>query len=67
MALLAGCATAVSEPYCPTLAPYPPPLQARAADELDRLPPDAALRRLIEDYGELRARLRAACGPRGAR
>lgn len=62
MALLAGCATVVSEPYCPALAQYPPALQARAADELDRLPPDAALRVLIADYGELRARLRAGCG-----
>jgi Asp-tRNA(Asn)/Glu-tRNA(Gln) amidotransferase A subunit family amidase len=36
--------------------------QARAAAEISALPVGAALLRLIEDYGEMRARLRAACG-----
>lgn len=60
-ALLAGCATTISDPVCPPLAVYPPAVQDRAADELAALPAGAALARLIEDYGELRARLRAAC------
>jgi hypothetical protein len=41
--------------------PYPPELQMRAADELAALPPDSVLARMIEDYGELRARIRGAC------
>jgi hypothetical protein len=61
--LLAGCATAGSDgPLCPVLVPYPAEVQLRAADELAALPPDSVLARLIEDYGELRARIRGACG-----
>ena len=61
--LLAGCATAGSDgPVCPALVPYPADVQQRAADELATLPLDSALARLIEDYGELRARIRGACG-----
>ncbi len=61
--LLAGCAAAGSDgPFCPALVPYPPELQQRAADEVAALPPNSVLARLIEDYGELRARIRAACG-----
>lgn len=64
-ALLTGCATAVSDgPVCPALAQYPPEVQRQAATEINALPPDAALVRMIEDYGELRARLRAACSRR---
>jgi hypothetical protein len=40
-------------------------MQARAADELGALPVGSALARLLEDYGELRARIRAACGRGG--
>jgi hypothetical protein len=42
--------------------PYPPEVQRRAADELAVLPPDSVLARMIDDYGELRARIRGACG-----
>lgn len=60
--LVSACATAVSDrPHCPALAVYPPEFQAAAAEALDRLAPDDPLRRLVEDYGELRARLRVAC------
>jgi hypothetical protein len=60
--LLAGCAAAGSDgPLCPALVPYPPEVQMRAADELAALPPDSVLARLVEDYGELRARIRGAC------
>jgi hypothetical protein len=37
-------------------------MQQRAADELAALPPDSVLARMIEDYGELRARIRGTCG-----
>ncbi len=61
MALSAGCATAISEPVCLAVVPYSRADQARAADELAALPADAVLRRFVEDYGELRARVRAVC------
>jgi hypothetical protein len=64
-ALLGGCATGGSDirpAMCGWIEAYPPALQARAAAELDALPPGAALARLVEDYGALRARIRAACG-----
>lgn len=60
--LLAGCARVNSDLYCPYVMPYTLEVQRRAADELDRLPADSEVRRMIEDYGELRARLREACG-----
>lgn len=62
--LLTGCATGGSDirpAMCGWVVEYTPAAQARAADELDLLPPDGALRVLIEDYGELRTRIRAAC------
>lgn len=60
--LVTACATAVSDrPYCPALERYTPEFQARAGEALDRLAVDDPLRRLVEDYGELRARLRVAC------
>lgn len=64
MTLLSGCAAAGSDirhPACDWLVSYPREMQARAAEELARhdVP---ALRRLVEDCGELRARLRASCG-----
>jgi len=61
--LLAACTTAGSDrPVCDALVIYDRPTQARAAAELSALVEGAALLRLIEDYGELRARVRAACG-----
>lgn len=46
---------------CGWVAEYAPAMQVRAAEELDAMPPESALRVLVEDYGELRARIRAAC------
>jgi hypothetical protein len=46
---------------CGWVVEYSPAIQARAADELDALAPGSALRVLVDDYGELRARIRAAC------
>jgi hypothetical protein len=61
--LLAACTTAGSDrPVCEALVIYDRQTQARAAAEISALPAGAALLRLIEDYGEMRARLRAACG-----
>jgi hypothetical protein len=63
LVLLASCTTVSSDgPFCPALVPYPPEFQRRAAAELVALPPGSALARMIEDYGELRARIRGACG-----
>lgn len=66
--LLTGCATGASDvrpSMCGWVVEYPPAMQARAADELGALPVGSALARLLEDYGELRARIRAACGRGG--
>lgn len=61
MALLAGCATAPSDPLCPRLVPYPAEVQRQAADEIaSGLAP--VLSRFAEDYGELRAAVRGVCG-----
>lgn len=62
MALLNACAPAGSEPGCFALVPYSHEMQARAAEELAALHAGTVLVRMIEDYGELRARIRGACG-----
>ncbi|MGQ9371947.1 hypothetical protein [Azospirillum sp. A39] len=57
--LLAGCATAPSDPsVCPVVVEYGRETMARAADELDALPANSALRRMLDDYKVERARLR---------
>ena len=63
VALLSGCAAATSDRAmpCPRLAGYAPEFQARATDALEALTPGDPLRRLVEDYGRLRAEVRAAC------
>lgn len=67
---LSGCAGATSSGSIarPVLVDYPPAFQARAAEELEALRPGcqlhavgegcSTLARMVEDYGELRARLR---------
>lgn len=62
MALLGACAPAGSEPACFALVPYSPAVQVRAAEELAALPDGSVLARMIDDYGDLRARIRGACG-----
>lgn len=69
--LLSGCAGASSSGTIerPVLVEYPPAFQVRAAQELEALGQGcplhaageacSALARMIEDYGELRARVRA--------
>ena len=56
-----GCATAVSNPpaACPPLVAYSRTFQAQAATELDELPPDSAVVRMMQDYGTLRDQIRA--------
>lgn len=70
----AGCATRPSEPEPPAPSPPPPPavvcpaipaytaeFQAALADRLEALPTTDPVRIAIDDYGALRARIRAAC------
>lgn len=60
MALLpSACATPGFKPVCPTLYDYSAETQARAADDYDALPADSPLRRLMDDYGAVRAEIRA--------
>lgn len=61
MALLSACAPAGSETGCFALVPYSHAMQAQATEELAALSASAALVRMIDDYGELRARIRGAC------
>lgn len=63
MALLSGCGAASSDvrpAMCDWLVIYSRDVQTRAAEELMRC--DAPMiARMMDDYGELRARIRAAC------
>lgn len=60
-AWLSGCATVVSD-TCPTLFDYAPELQAQAAYELEALPEESAIAKLIGDYGVVRNEIRACKG-----
>ena len=62
MALLGACAPAGSDPACFALVPYYHAAQVQAAEELAALPAGTVLARMIDDYGDLRARIRGACG-----
>jgi Tfp pilus assembly protein PilP len=61
LALLSACETATSNLPCPRVTQWPAELQRQAADELDRLPPGSALRRIIEDTAQDRAFNAAVC------
>lgn len=61
-AVLTGCAAGPSNPTCPALVTYSPEEQARAADSLEALPQESALRKMINDYGTLRQMVRACRG-----
>lgn len=56
---LAGCASQPSVIACPRLQEYPADMQRRVASALPSVGPDIA--RMIEDYGRLRAEIRAQC------
>ena len=50
---IAACATAGSEPVvavCPPVLEYSPEFQARAADEVNRLPEGSAVVEMLSDY-----------------
>ena len=61
--LLTNCAVAASDPIyifrCPDLVDYTPEVQAKAADEIEAMPPDAVIPGFIADYGLLRKKCRA--------
>ena len=60
--LLAGCATERSDGApCPPVVAYSPEFLARAADELDVLPPGSAIEQMLADYQVMRDQARA-CG-----
>ena len=58
---LTACATAPSRPsiVCPPVAAYDRAFRARLADEIQRLPPGAALEQAMLDYARLRDQARA--------
>ena len=62
MAPLGACAPVGSEPACFALVPYSHAVQVQAAEDLAALPDGSVLARMIDDYGDLRARIRGACG-----
>jgi outer membrane murein-binding lipoprotein Lpp len=58
--LLAGCAAARSDGGgCPTVPAYSRELLARAAGELQQLPPGAAIEQMLADYRVMREQARA--------
>ena len=66
MMSIAACAPAASNtplPVCPQIVEYSPADQAKAADELQRLPAAGVVRaRFMPDYGRMRAEVRACRG-----
>ena len=61
---LTACATALSRQsvVCPPVAAYDRAFQAQLADEIQRLPPGAALEQAMLDYARLRDQARACAG-----
>ncbi len=57
LAALAACARTISS--CPPIVEYDQATRDRAADELQLLPEDSAIERLLDDYAVLRAQVRA--------
>lgn len=60
MALLAGCATGISDRPCPRVTEFPRALQAQAEDEMRGAP---ALARMMDAMAGDRAFNRAICKP----
>lgn len=56
---LGGCSTGVSSLACPPVVAYDRPFLARAAAELEILPPGSAIEVLLADYSVLREQVRA--------
>lgn len=60
---LSGCAAAGSNHRaCPPVVEYPRTFQARAAAEVEALPPGSAIEVMLADYAVLRAQARACAG-----
>jgi len=57
--MLSACASHTPIPVCPEPVPYTAEQQNQAADELEALPPGSILPRFMQDYGILRAQVRA--------
>lgn len=51
---LTGCMSTQINTGCPPLVQYSAETQRRAADELEKLPKDSALAKMITDYGKTR-------------
>ncbi|QDL92560.1 hypothetical protein FDP22_12665 [Paroceanicella profunda] len=60
--LMSSCGKSGSEPVCPSLVPYSPEVQEQALRELRGLPPGSVLPRFLDDYGVMRAEVRACRG-----
>jgi len=58
--LLTGCGAGISDSLCHNVVRYPPDIQQQAEAEI-RSGQAPILSRFVEDYGELRARIRANC------
>ncbi|HEX3429567.1 MAG TPA: hypothetical protein VHT03_01665 [Rhizomicrobium sp.] len=56
--ILHGCAHGPAV-HCPPILPYSSLEQSVAAAELGKMPPDAEIPRMMEDYSALRAACRA--------
>lgn len=63
---LTGCATGGSEPristVCPPVVEYTREFQARAAEELGRLPVESAIAEMLADYSVMRDQARTCAG-----
>ena len=59
--LTTGCAAAISDRPCPRVTPFSADLQARARAELATLPPNSALRQILDATYADRAYNRVIC------
>lgn len=57
--LPSACAPGASSSACPPLVVYSPADMHRAADELQQLPVNSAIERMLADYAVLRDQVRA--------
>ena len=68
--LLSGCATVRSEDSrlatCPPVVEYGREFQARAAEELARLPEGSAILEMLSDYAVMREQAQASTDTRGS-
>lgn len=60
--LMSACATESSNNACPSLTNYTPEFQAKAHLEMTFIDHDAAIRIMMNDYGNLRDQVRKCKG-----